>query len=39
MNGLVLQEGVQTTVINGAGFVVTIAGIVLVVAWLAYLYR
>ena len=39
MNGLVLQEGVQTGVINGAGFVVTIAGIVLVVAWLAYLYR
>ncbi len=39
MNGLVLQEGVQTGVINGAGFVVTIAGIALVIAWVAYLYR
>ncbi len=39
MNGLVLQEGVQTGIINGAGFVVGIAGIVLAVAWMAYLYR
>lgn len=39
MNGLVLQEGVQTGIINGAGFVVTIAGIALAVAWVVYLYR
>jgi hypothetical protein len=37
--GVLLQENVQTGVIDGAGYTVTIAGIVLVVAWWAYLYR
>lgn len=36
---ILLQEGVQTGLINGAGFVVGIAGIVLVAAWWVYLYR
>ena len=37
--GVLLQQGVQTGIINGAGYVVTIAGILIVVAWWAYLYR
>jgi|AntDeeMinimDraft_5_1070356.scaffolds.fasta_scaffold04690_5 hypothetical protein len=37
--GVLLQEGVQTGVINGAGYAVAIAGIVLVVVWWASLYR
>lgn len=37
--GLLLQEGVQTGIINGAGYAVTIAGVAIVVAWWAYLYR
>ena len=36
---ILLQEGVRTGIINGAGFVVGIAGILLVAAWWAYLYR
>lgn len=37
--GIFLQENVQTGLINGAGYAVTVAGIVLVAAWWAYLYR
>jgi hypothetical protein len=37
--GVLLQEGVQTGIVNGAGFAVGIASIALVVAWWAYLYR
>jgi hypothetical protein len=37
--GVFLQAGVQAGIINLAGFAVWIAGIVLVVAWWAYLYR
>jgi hypothetical protein len=36
---VLLQAGVQAGIINLAGFAVTIAGIVLVAAWWAYLYR
>jgi hypothetical protein len=34
-----LQQSVQTDVINTAGFVVFFAGVLLVLAWTAYLYR
>lgn len=34
-----VQETVNEGVINAAGFVVLVAGLLLVVAWLAYLYR
>jgi hypothetical protein len=37
--GVLLQEGVQTGIINGAGIVVTVAGLAIVAAWWAYLYR
>lgn len=37
--GVLLQQGVQTGIINGAGFVVGIAGIAITAAWWAYLYR
>ncbi|MGN8214427.1 MULTISPECIES: hypothetical protein [Halococcus] len=37
--GVLLQEGVQTGVINGAGYAVGIAGIVIAAVWWAYLYR
>ncbi len=37
--GVLLQQSVQTGIINGAGFAVGIAGIVITIAWWAYLYR
>jgi hypothetical protein len=39
MNAVLLQEGVQTGIINGAGALVTIASLAVVAAWWAYLYR
>jgi len=39
MNPAVLQEGVQTGVIDAAGWTVGIAGLALVVAWTYYLMR
>lgn len=36
---VLLQQGVQTGIIDGAGYVVAIAGIAIVVAWWVYLYR
>ena len=37
--GILLQEGVQTGIINGAGVAVTVAGLAIVAVWWAYLYR
>ncbi|WP_272913437.1 hypothetical protein [Halococcus sediminicola] len=37
--GVLLQEGVQTGIINGAGIAVTVAGLAIVAVWWAYLYR
>lgn len=36
---VLLQENVQTGIIDGAGFVVGLAGLAIVLAWWAYLYR
>lgn len=36
---VLLQEGVQTGVINAAGVAVGLAGLLLVAAWWAYLVR
>jgi hypothetical protein len=32
-------EAVQTGVINGAGLVITLLGVLLTAAWIAFLYR
>jgi hypothetical protein len=39
MNSILLQEGVQAGIINGAGIAVTVGGLAIVAAWWAYLYR
>lgn len=36
---VLLQEGVQTGIIDGAGFAVLLSGLAIVAAWWAYLYR
>jgi hypothetical protein len=39
MNAVVLQEGVQTGVIDATGWAVGLAGIALALAWTYYLMR
>ncbi len=36
---VILQEGVQTGVVDAAGYVITLGGLALTAAWLAYLTR